>query len=269
MFESTNFDQNNFGAAQRMAILTYHSLDASGSVVSTEPQDFAGQMSCLADANMRGICLSEAISYRRAHGAWPQRSVVLTFDDGFANFYDAAWPVLRNHHFTATVFVVSGHMGGRNDWAPPPAQLGLREILSWKQAAELAASGIEIGSHTRTHPNLGYCTETEAARELIDSRSEIEDHLGRQVVTFAYPFGKTSAFSLQLAAHQFKAACTTELRHANKDVEFHRLPRIDMYYLRAARNFQRFLKNRLGGYLAARRYGRVLRHSLLSQARLK
>lgn len=263
MFEN----KNDNGETHETAILTYHSLDDSGSVVSIAPQDFANQMSGLAGAGLRGISLGEAVAYRRAHNSWPARSVVLTFDDGFTNFYEAAWPVLKRHNFTATLFVVSGHVGGRNDWAPPPAHLGLRALLSWGQITELAASGMEIGSHTRTHPDLRRCSDAEVARELTGSRMEIEDQLSRQVRTFAYPFGAVSAVAQQLAAQEYIASCTTELRSAKSDAPPHLLPRIDAYYLRPAGNFQRFLQRRLSAYLAVRRYGRSVRHALLARGR--
>jgi peptidoglycan/xylan/chitin deacetylase (PgdA/CDA1 family) len=245
-----------------LSILTYHSLDTSGSVVSVTPQDFSHQMKCVADAGFQGVSLAEAVSYREMNGCWPDHSVALTFDDGFANFHESAWPTLERHGFTATVFVISGHMGGRNDWAPPPAGLGTRKILSWEQASELAARGVEIGSHTHTHPDLRRCSAAEVERELTKSRTEIEDRLGINVSSFAYPYGATTELSRRLAARQFRAACTTVLRQSNGE-SLHNLPRIDMYYIRPLRNLQRLLRGELNTYLAIRRVGRSARSVLM------
>src|SRR5690349_1670034 len=110
------------GPNKRMlAILTYHSIDDSGSVVSIAPKTFVEQMRVLAESGFRGISLSEAMNYREAHGRWPEKCAVLTFDDGFANFYETAMPEIARHNFSATVFVISSHVEGHNDWdAPPP-----------------------------------------------------------------------------------------------------------------------------------------------------
>lgn len=244
-----------------LAILTYHSLDTSGSVVSVAPQAFADQMSTLAEAGFCGVSLREALSHREAHAAWPERCVALTFDDGFANFYEEAMPALVRHSFTATVFVISGYVGGRNDWAPPPARLGLREMLTWPQIAEMSAAGIEIGVHTRNHKDLRQLSTAEAQEEIGGSRVEIEDRLGQPVDSFAYPFGYVSPTSLEIVQREFRAACTTVLRRASAE-PLHELPRVDMYYLRAARQLSQLLEARLDRYLTVRRLARMARATL-------
>jgi peptidoglycan/xylan/chitin deacetylase (PgdA/CDA1 family) len=242
----------------KLAILTYHSLDPSGSVVSIARQDFANQMAALSERSLRGTSLIEAVRYRDRTGEWPKRVVVLTFDDGFANFYEAAMPVLTRYGFGATVFVVTGHMGGHNDWEQPPAGLGLLPMLSWQQATEVAKAGIEIGSHTRTHPDLRRCSPSEVEHEMTASRADIEQQLGLRAETFAYPYGGVNDVSCQLAAREFRAACTTELRRTNDD-PLNLLARIDMYYLKSPQKFARLLDGRLDQYLTIRRWGRLAR----------
>lgn len=242
----------------KLAILTYHSLDSSGSVVSVAPSEFADQMACISEKGMRGVSLSEAVKWRNRNGVWPQGVVALTFDDGFANFYDEGLPVLARYGFTATVFVVSGHMGGHNDWGPQPDGLGTHPILSWQQVRELASAGIEIGSHTRTHPSLRRCSNSETKHEITSSADEIEDHVGLRVQSFAFPYGETNQISRKLAARRFQAACTTELRRAGRD-ELNLLPRVDMYYLRQPERFAHLLDGQIDQYLAFRRWGRQVR----------
>jgi peptidoglycan/xylan/chitin deacetylase (PgdA/CDA1 family) len=255
----------NAANATKLAILTYHSLDSSGSVVSVAPVDFAQQMACLSARGMRGTSLSEVMILRERTGVWPERVVVLTFDDGFANFYESAMPVLVRHGFTATVFMISGHMGGRNDWASRPEGLGVMPILSWQQAAELARSGIEIGSHTHTHRDLRRCSAADVEQEMKGSLAEIEDHLGVQPQSFAYPYGRVDQVSRCLAARHFRASCTTELRRANSDPS-DALPRIDMHYLRSPQRFASLLDGQLDQYLAVRRLGRRARRVFVSDA---
>lgn len=226
------------------------------------PQAFVDQMSVLAEAGFRGVSLREALSYREAHNAWPEQSVALTFDDGYANFYEEAAPTLAERGFTATVFVVSGHVGGRNDWAPPPAGLELRAMLTWPQIVEMSAAGIEIGAHTRRHKDLRELPAPEAREEIGGSRDEIEDRLGRSVESFAYPFGHVSPASLEIVRQKFRAACTTVLRRAGGE-SFHELPRVDMYYLRAPQQLPRLLDGRLDRYLTIRRLARSVRSALM------
>jgi peptidoglycan/xylan/chitin deacetylase (PgdA/CDA1 family) len=244
-----------------LAILTYHSLDCSGSIVSVAPKDFTDQMASLSAKGVRGTSLSEAVTYRERTGIWPERAVVLTFDDGFANFYDTAMPVLSRFGFTATVFIISGHIGRLNDWGPPPEGLGALPMLSWQQVADLASSGIEIGSHTQTHRDLRRCSATDAEHEMTASRADIEDHLGLQVKSFAYPYGGVNHDSQRLAARQFRAACTTELRRTNGD-PLNMLARVDMYYLKSPQRFERLLDGKLDQYLTIRRWGRLARRAM-------
>jgi peptidoglycan/xylan/chitin deacetylase (PgdA/CDA1 family) len=245
-----------------LSILTYHSIDTSGSVVSVAPDDFARQMNSIAESGYRGIALREAVSHREAYGTWPRHRVVLTFDDGFRNFYETAMPVLARHGFTATVFVVTDYMGRRNDWETPPAGLGSQDILTWQQAVELSSNGIEIGSHTRTHPDLRRLSETEIWHELAGSRLEIEDHVGQPVRSFAYPFGETNHVSQEYVKKEFQAACTTVLQRVNGE-PLHNLPRIDIYYMRTQRMLRQLLSGNLDRYLTLRALGRIVRRALV------
>jgi peptidoglycan/xylan/chitin deacetylase (PgdA/CDA1 family) len=245
----------------RIPILMYHSLDGSGSVVSVTPAAFADQMRRLADRGIRGIALREAVAFHRAQGTWPADCAVLRFDDGYANFCEAAVPALTRHGFSATIFVVSGHLGGSNDWAPPPAGLGIQRMLSAQQMRELAAAGIEIGAHTRSHPDLPRLAAQEAEDEIAGSRADLEDLLGRPVEAFAYPFGNLSAAAVGIARREFAAACTTVLQRAGNDA-LHELPRIDMHYMRSRRLLDRLLQGRLDTYLAVRRWARTVRRAV-------
>ncbi len=240
-----------------LAILTYHSIDTSGSVVSVAPRGLAEHMAVLATLGFRGISLQDAVAHRDTTGSWPERCAVLTFDDGYANFYEEAFGVLRAHGFGATVFLVTGHVGGQNDWAPPPPLLGTRRLLSWEQVKTLAAAGVEIGTHTRTHADLRRLSAAQTEDEIVTSRLDIENRLGKPVVSFAYPFGNVSPAAREIVRREFRASCTTVLQRAGSDTAYD-LPRIDMYYFRT-RALGQVLAGRLDGYLTLRRWGRSLR----------
>jgi len=242
----------------RMPILMYHSLDSSGSVISVAPGTFADHMDCLSSLGLKGIALREAVAHRSAFGSWPSGCVVLTFDDGYTNFLDVAMQILHAAGFAATMFLVSGHAGGRNDWAPPPPGLGVQPILSWQQVRDLTGRGIEIGAHTRSHPDLRRLADPAAENEIAGCRCELEDRIGAAVESFAYPFGHVGSVSQAIVRREFRAACTTVLRRAGND-DLHALPRIDMYYLGSGDRLARLLNGDLDGYLSLRRWGRSAR----------
>ena len=250
------------GARRSIPILMYHSLDDSGSVVSVAPKAFAEQMNILAEAGLAGISVKQAVDHCEARGEWPRRSVVLTFDDGFANLHEHAAAPLTSHGYSATVFLISGHMGRTNDWAPPPPWLGAKPILSWTQSKALADAGIELGAHTKTHPDLRRLTNEQLKEELDGSRRELEDRLGQGVESFAYPFGLLNEAGADTAGRVFRASCTTVLRRASGEA-LNRLPRVDVFYFREPARFRALVAGGQEGYLAVRRWGRSVRSLLV------
>ena len=172
---------------ERLSILTYHSVDDSGSVLSTHPETFERQMACLAELGIRGAPLSEVVSHAAEHGRWPERTLAITFDDGYENNLSTAAPILARHGFAATIYLITGHVGGEHDWEEPPPGLGRRTILDWDQVSELAEAGWEIGAHTRSHPNLQTLSPEEVEREIVGSKGDIQERLGRPVPTLPTP----------------------------------------------------------------------------------
>lgn len=242
----------------RMPILTYHSLDATGSTISVRPDVFAQQMAELARNGMRGISLREAIDHREKFDEWPERSVVLTFDDGYENFSTFALPAILRHGFSATVFLISRHIDGINDWGPAPEGLGRQQMMSWDQVREMTSAGIEAGAHTLTHPDLRKLGEEALREEITGSRREVEDRTGIPVETFAYPYGYLSGAAVRIVRSEFRAACTTSLGRVTGE-DPHLLPRLDVYYLKDLSRFSRAIEGRLDGYLRVRRWGRLVK----------
>jgi peptidoglycan/xylan/chitin deacetylase (PgdA/CDA1 family) len=193
-------------AQQSIPILMYHGIrEANGAShpyyeTSTPPGLFERQMDFLTENGYTGLTVSAALrlfSERRL----PKRSVVLTFDDGFQDFYLRAFEILRRHNFRATVFVITGLTGDheRRSFKGNPC-------LTWKEVEELHAAGIEIGSHTVTHRDLAYLHEHEMRQELSHSKEKIERALGSTVRSFSYPF------AFPEADNSFKRRLTTMLR---------------------------------------------------------
>jgi peptidoglycan/xylan/chitin deacetylase (PgdA/CDA1 family) len=173
-------------------VLMYHQIapHRAGSALNAwrlRPEDFERQLDHLARRGLAGVTLRDLLDAPPRPG---DRRVVLTFDDGYDNVRTAALPLLRARGFSATVFVVSGKLGGANDWdGETPGDA----LLSEEGVRELAAAGLEVGSHGATHRALPELPDAELAAETRGSRERLERIVGLPVVSFCYPFGACDA----------------------------------------------------------------------------
>jgi len=152
------------------------------------PDRFAAHLDLIVERGLTPLRVSELVDAYRGERELPARPVVITFDDGLADFAEHAWPALRERDLTATLYVVAGAVGGTADWlddigGPPPA------MLTWDQIRTLDAEGCEIGAHSLTHPELDTLRRRAIEDEVTHSRREISSRLGAPVRSFAYPHG--------------------------------------------------------------------------------
>ena len=238
-------------AGARSAILTYHSIDPSGSVISIHPDLFRRQMETLAGRRVPVVRLGDI---RTTPGA-----VALTFDDAFRNFAAEALPVLKRFGFRATVFVVSGHAGGRNNWSSQPGGIPLLDVMAWDELRAAARNGIELGAHSVHHADLAMLAAEETERELLDSKAAIEQHTGSLAASLAYPYGSSTAAVRALAARHFQAACGTTLDFVTPASDPFDLPRLDVYYLKNLARFEAAVSGDGGAYIRLRRWLRAVR----------
>ncbi len=145
-------------------------------------------MDYLAENRYRTMTLSALVDAWRSGSPLPDKSVVLTFDDGFVDFYSAAVPALLEHNFTATLYVATGFVEGYSGWLTRCGE-GNRPMMTWRMLQEVAAMGFEVGSHSHSHPELDRCSIGTIVHEVSDSKHVLQDRLGVPVRTFAYPFG--------------------------------------------------------------------------------
>lgn len=240
------------------AILTFHSLDPSGSPISIEPGVFRRQLDWLAAAGVRVVSVNQLLGLSDQAPC-----VALTFDDGFANFSTQAAPLLLERGLPATLFVVTGHVGRDNRWhGRGDARVPVLPLLDWEELGRLRESGIVLGAHTRTHPRLTRLDEPMLEGELAGAADEMERRLGEHPEGFAYPYGIVDDRVAHATAAHYRWACTTELRPLGApELRFH-LPRLDAWYFQDPARLPDWGSPEFRAWLWYRRQGRRLRASL-------
>jgi peptidoglycan/xylan/chitin deacetylase (PgdA/CDA1 family) len=171
-------------------VLLYHDIGAhSGRPITAYTASaaaFARHMDLIVGGGHTAITVSEFGAALRGERPVPPRAVVVTFDDGYRDTLDVAAPILRDRGLAATVYVTTGHLPGCPLPAPRPA---LPSMLEFSRLHDLEAAGLEIGSHSHSHPHLDIVPKEHAREEVLRSRDLLQDALGHRVTTFAYPHG--------------------------------------------------------------------------------
>lgn len=245
-------------AAEYPVILNYHSISEGDSPLKVSPNLFAEQMEWLRD-NVRVAHLGEVVAALAGRRPLPERAVVLTFDDGFRDFYSSAAPVLRRLRLPATVFLPSGYCGKSNQWPSQPAWVDKEALLDWKQVTELVQEGFKIGAHGINHTDLTMVSLEEADQEISGSKAQIEEHTACQVEFFAYPYGRWSPMVRALVLGNFRGACATAAGIVEPDADPFALPRADAHYVRHPASFRMLFTTKFAAYIAARRMIRRMR----------
>lgn len=181
----------------RVPILLYHGIAtaAPSDSFAVELEHFRSDMRDLSEAGWHCIDVEEAARLTLA-GRRAPRTFSLTFDDGFRDFAEFAWPILVDLGFSATVFVVTGLIGGRADWLRDKP----RELLDADEIQRLAREGVRFGSHGVTHVDLTKAAPDVRRRELEGSRARLADLTGAPVSLLAWPYGAFDDVTCRAAA---------------------------------------------------------------------
>jgi peptidoglycan/xylan/chitin deacetylase (PgdA/CDA1 family) len=175
------------------------------------------------------VSLTRIQAYLAGGADLPERPVAVTLDDGFADNYTDAFPVLRQFNIPATIFLATDTLGGENRWMTANGYPG-RPMLDWDQIDEMQAAGVGFGSHTLTHPRLSQLDRASAEREIRDSKQVLEDRLTTTVDHFAYPHGDWDARTADLVREAgYTLACSTRSGFNRRDVDPFLLRRIEVY----------------------------------------
>lgn len=209
------------------AIITFHSIDSSGSVISYPQSSFVSFLKALRSAGMPVLLLDELLDPAT------QRGVALTFDDGVGSVFTEALPVLRDQQLPAHVFLTTSSVGQHNRWKGQPENAPDLEMLTWDQVEQLHRGGLCIESHTHTHPDLRSLSSAEIEQECAVADDAIKQVVGRSPKFFAYPYGYRNQTVCEWVSQRYMAAVTTELDILKPGPDMAQLPRLDSYYLQS------------------------------------
>lgn len=200
---------------KKIPILMYHSISQfSGPKFKkfTAPVTlFAEHMTYLQQNGYTPITVTQFINARAQEGSvLPERPIVITFDDGFADFFTDAFPVLQRYGFTATLYIATGFINSTSRWLQREEETS-RLMLTWDQLSEISIHGIECGGHSHYHRQLDILPNGEAYDEIVLCKRLLEDHLGHKVLSFAYPHGYHSVTTKRLVRKAgYTSACAVK-----------------------------------------------------------
>lgn len=217
-------------------ILMYHHLDDLPPTATelqltwtVAPRNFGAQMNWLAQRGFQTITLAQLIAHLKRGQPLPSKPIVISFDDGWAEGYSVAFPVLKKHNFVGTFFVYTD-------------PLDRPQYLTWAQLQEMSAAGMDIQAHTLSHPHLRALPADAAAREIAESKRILEKRLGKPVVAFAYPFGEYDSAVIEMVKRAgYESAVTLAPGYHQRADELFTLHRIRVSYRDALEDFAKRL----------------------------
>jgi len=200
--------------AMTVPLLMYHSIATQAAPrfqkFVVRPDMFAAHMDYLAAERYSTLTAADLARHRLSGQSLPSRAVILTFDDAYADFADAALPILREHGFRATMYVPTGYVGTTARWLRTCGEAD-RPVLSWQALRDIITEGVEVAAHSHSHPQLDRIPGPAVADEMQRCKALLEDRLGEPVHGFAYPFGYWNRrVRTAVAAAGFRYACAVD-----------------------------------------------------------
>ena len=226
-FEGLTLINDNRG----VPVLYYHSVEPSEkNEVIISPDRLREQLQFIKDSGYTTLTISEFYDYIISKKPIPEKSILITFDDGYMDNYTNAFPILKELEMKATIFVITSVIDEGSYY------------LSSEKIKEMSDYGIDIESHTATHSHLDQLTYEEQLKELKDSKEKIESITGKEVLSVAYPYGDLNEDSIKAVKEAgYSLAFTTNLGYADREDTPVKLDRI---YVSSRYTMERF-KNRL------------------------
>lgn len=187
-----------YGPCRFVPVLMYHHIDNKKGSLYVNPEVFRNQMNYIMQKGYTTVTLADVMESLSAGKILPPKPVVITFDDGYKDVYQNAYPVLRLNNQKATIFLITQLLGGS-------------DYMNWEEVREMAGNPlITVGDHTLSHRGLPSITPAEVKNEIVSAKSILETNLGVTVNVFAYPFGTYNNEAEQILGESgFVAAVTT------------------------------------------------------------
>lgn len=203
----------------KVMVLNYHKIDDSFISLAVRPEDFAYQMKYLHDNGYHTISPDELYESLAGTGELPENPVLITFDDGYLDNYTNAYPILKKYGFKATIFVITSFLGKD------------KHYITWDQAREMNAYGIDIESHTVDHKSMTDLTDEQLRTELVESKKEAEEEMGHPVDYMAYPTGTYNLHIAEMVKEAgYKAAFTIKYGNVDKASNIYALERVPIFH---------------------------------------
>jgi peptidoglycan/xylan/chitin deacetylase (PgdA/CDA1 family) len=195
-------------------ILTYHNIgeappEATHRGLYLGLDKFRSHLRSLRRRGYRGISMDEGLPYLR--GEKDGRVAIITFDDGYVDNLELAMPALQEFGFSATCYLVAGHLGDHNAWDAQELRVK-KPLMDEGRIREWLAGGMKVGSHTVSHPHLPQLTSAQKRGEIVDSRARLEDRLGIAIDHFCFPYGDHDDECIEYVAQARYATAVTVRR---------------------------------------------------------
>jgi peptidoglycan/xylan/chitin deacetylase (PgdA/CDA1 family) len=222
-------------AADKIIVLMYHRVGAANNAweqkYCVSPERFAAHMAALAKRGMCAVNIQDFVAWLGGERDLPEGSFVITFDDGFRGVRDHALPVLEQHNWPATVFLVTDLIGRQDEWTKPSNPDGVTyPLLDAEEIRDMAKRGVSFHSHTCTHPSLPTLDDAEMAEELAGSHAALRESFGFDSKFLAYPFGHLNDRVEQAARSAgYRAAFSTQPGFNRRNVNPYRIRRLDVF----------------------------------------
>jgi len=235
------------------AILTFHSIDDTGSALSYPRNAFDKLLLALQRSAIPLLDLDTLLRPETKTG------VALTFDDGMRSVFTEALPILRSHSAPAHLFLTTDVVGTTNRWPSQPAAAPLFEMLHWREIEALQGAGIHIEAHTASHPDLRQLSDGALWAECDRADEIIASMLGVRPRYFAYPYGFNDTRVRSFARQRYIGSVTADVRMLRPTEDRAALPRLETYYLRKELLFRNLQSPATHAYIALRRAFRRFR----------
>jgi peptidoglycan/xylan/chitin deacetylase (PgdA/CDA1 family) len=214
----------------RVPILLYHSVSSTPSryiaPFAVSPADFRRHLACIVEHGCTPLTVSDFVAAANDHAFdLPERPVIVTFDDGYVDFFDVALPMFLEYGIPSTIYITTGFVAGGSDRGRDAEAPGV--MLSWSHLRELVGHGVEIGGHTHTHPQLDVVTARDAREEITRCKALLEDALDVEIRSFAYPHGYSSSTVRRFVREAgYESACSVKNALSSADDDRFSLARL-------------------------------------------